>query len=108
MALIITALTGNGITVNLPAATPDGWFSGGYIEYQVGGVLQRRGARSHTNNTIALFGGCDGLSVGQEITAYPGCDLTITTCNNKFANCLNYGGIPHLPDVNPWQIIKVF
>ncbi|EAS1642604.1 DUF2163 domain-containing protein [Salmonella enterica] len=108
LTLTITATSGSGITVNMPSSTPDGWFSGGYIEYTTAGVTQRRGARAHKGNVIDLFGGAAGLTTGQEITVLPGCDLTIATCNEKFSNCLNYGGIPHLPDINPWQIIKVF
>lgn len=105
---VVTRLDGAGITVNLPAGVPDGYFSGGYIEYQVDGITERRGTRLHKENILSLFGGSAGLSVGMAVTLYPGCDLTIDTCNDKFGNVPNYGGCPHLPSVNPWQIIKVF
>ncbi|EAP1220395.1 phage tail protein, partial [Salmonella enterica] len=36
------------------------------------------------------------------------CDRTIATCDNKFANHLNYGGQPHMPGKSPYTIIKLF
>lgn len=108
VSLSITSTDGNGITVNIPAGVPEGYFSGGYIEFTAGGVTETRGARVHSGNVINLFGGSTGLTVGQAVTVYPGCDLTAETCDAKFGNILNFGGINHLPSVNPWQIIKVF
>lgn len=105
--LVIRSLTGAGISTPL-SGTEDGWFSGGYIEYFTDGILQRRGIRTHSGDELQLFGGPSGLSVGMTFTAYPGCDLTINTCERKFSNTLNYGGCPHMPGVSPWEIIKVF
>ncbi|EJF5828994.1 phage BR0599 family protein [Salmonella enterica] len=106
--LPVTAVTGSGITVTLPAGTAQGYFSGGYIEWSDDGFLQRRGIRTHNDSDLQLFGGSQGLSAGKVITAYPGCDLTLETCSKKFSNHLNYGGCPHMPGVSPWEIIKVF
>lgn len=105
--LIIRSLTGAGIVVAL-TSVEDGWFSGGYIEYITDGILQRRGIRTHSGDELQLFGGSVGLSAGMAVTAYPGCDLTIETCEHKFSNTLNYGGCPHMPGISPWEIIKVF
>lgn len=106
--LVVTALDGVSITVNLPAELPGDWFSGGYVEWIVDGVTERRGLRAQNGNQLGLFGGAVGINVGQIVTLFPGCDRTIDTCNSKFNNVLNYGGEPHMPGKSPYQIIKLF
>lgn len=34
---------------------------------------------------------------GDTFTAYAGCDKSMTTCDTKFGNKLNYGGTPYIP-----------
>jgi hypothetical protein len=41
-----------------------------------------------------------GLAVGLVVTAYPGCNRSMTNCI-AFGNLLNYGGQPYIPTVNP-------
>lgn len=106
--LVITALDGASITVNMPEGLPGDWFSGGYAEWISDGVTERRGLRAQNGSTLGLFGGSVGLETGQTVTLYPGCDRTISTCNTKFNNVLNYGGQPHMPGKSPYQIIKLF
>lgn len=106
--LNITSINGAEIMINMPADIPDGYFNGGYIEYVTDGITERRGARNHSSNTIGLFGGTAGLKPGMTITVYPGCDKTTAMCHGRFNNMLNYGGVPHLPGISPYQIIKLF
>jgi hypothetical protein len=35
---------------------------------------------------------------GDQFTAYPGCDKSVFTCQNKFNNLLNFGGFPFIPN----------
>jgi uncharacterized phage protein (TIGR02218 family) len=37
------------------------------------------------------------IQVGDRIQVVAGCDKTLTTCQNKFQNQLNFRGFPHLP-----------
>jgi hypothetical protein len=37
------------------------------------------------------------IADGDHVTAYPGCDKSVTTCTNKFNNKLNYGGFTEIP-----------
>lgn len=104
----ISGITDGLLRTSLPDGIPEGWLNGGYIEYHLNGVTERRGIRVHKEGTLSLFGGVAGLKNGISLKLYPGCDLTTETCESKFNNLLNYGGIPHLPDVNPWKLIKVF
>lgn len=80
------------------AHLPDGWFTGGYIEYAIGnGELDTRAIESHTGDSFNLLGGTAGLSVGMAISFYPGCNLT-SDCLNKFNNLLNMRATPYLKD----------
>lgn len=108
VGVTIQALDGAGVTVNLPGGLAEDHFSGGYIEWMVDGVIERRGMKAQNGNQIGLLGGTVGLSVGQAVTLYPGCNRTIDVCAAKFTNHLNYGGTPHMPGKSPYTIIKLF
>jgi uncharacterized phage protein (TIGR02218 family) len=43
-----------------------------------------------------------GLAVGDTVEIYAGCDHTLDTCVNKYANRQNFGGFPQLPKANPF------
>lgn len=43
------------------------------------------------------------LGFGDELHLFAGCDHTITTCNAKFANEVNFGGFPYVPTKNPFE-----
>lgn len=40
--------------------------------------------------------------VGDGVTIFAGCDKTVRTCREKFANFLNFRGFPHIPG-NDWM-----
>ena len=81
------------------ASQPDGWWVGGMIA--AAGTL--RMVVAHASDTITLTGGIPGIAPGAGFTVYPGCDHTPGTCNGKFSNILNYGGLPWLPIKNPFS-----
>lgn len=108
-AITVQSLTGAAIQAGALAAQPDGYFSGGFVEWDIGdGEVERRGIESHAGSTAALLGGTDGLVIGQALTAYPGCGRTIAICQDKFGNAVNYGGIPHLPGKSPFDGTPIF
>lgn len=45
-----------------------------------------------------------GINVGDAVTVYAGCDHAVATCFSKFVNVPNFGGLPHLPTVNPYYV----
>lgn len=91
------------------AARPNGYFSGGYLSWPVsGGGVEQRGIESHGGGDLVLLGGTAGLVLGMEVTAYAGCDQTASTCNDKFANIANHGGVRHLPGRSPFDGNPVF
>ncbi len=106
-----TLLTITGATVE--SATfdgyDDGYFDGGYVEWDIGGGEQeRRGIETHVGSVLTLLGGTDGIATGLAVRTYPGCDGTDTTCNDKFDNIENSGGHPHLQGSSPFDGNPVF
>lgn len=108
----ITALDGVHITATFTGSSQSmGYFDGGFIEWDGDGLgtIQRRNIEVSTADTIhALFGRTDGLSVGQDITLYPGCDRRAVTCQDKFDNLANYGGFEKMAQKNPFDGTQVF
>ncbi|WP_458321525.1 phage BR0599 family protein [Providencia sp. CRPN22473] len=97
------------VTSNTYAGFPDGYFAGGFIEWndpQYG--VERRGIESHTGDTITIFGTVDGLAGGFILKTYPGCPRTVTACNTIFNNLANYGGVPTMPDRSPFDGDPIF
>lgn len=101
----------NGVTLTVPAADAlaDGYFDGGWVEWQVGvGVYERRAIASHVGETLTLEVQTVGLIAGMEVRMYPGDDHSLATCNSKFGNVLNYGGMPYIPLKNPFGSDPVY
>jgi uncharacterized phage protein (TIGR02218 family) len=108
-AVQITYLDGENISATGIGAQGDGFWSGGFVEWQImTGVTERRAVEDHSGPTVRLMGSTDGLSVGQWIAIYPGCDRTSPTCINKFANLSNYGGFPAMPEKSPFDGDPIF
>lgn len=100
-----------GITVRIPQVSdyPDGWFAGGYLEWEVqAGVLERRGIRQHVGVDLIMLGGVYGLTINETVNIYPGCVRTTAACSGKFNNLPNYGGAPALPGRSPFDGNPVF
>lgn len=105
----ITAINGNSLESAGFASENDGWWNGGFIEYELpSGMIERRMVLTHTGDTIVIMGFPAGLSIGSSYSIFPGCDRTIDTCVNKFNNLANYGGFPHTPGRNPFDGMPVF
>lgn len=83
------------------AAYPDGWFAGGWIEWQVGTATERRFIVAHAGITLTLLTP-PLAAVGTIVATYPGCDGTLATCNSRFGNSANFGGQPWIPEKNPF------
>lgn len=102
-AAIVTAVSGENITLQFNPNASSTYFSGGIISYN--GV--QRYIASHSGVTLKLFRSFEILAAevstngNTAVTIYPGCDYTRTTCNTKFNNILNFGGFPWIPNKNP-------
>lgn len=100
----VTAVAGRSVTCPAFAPLEDGYLRGGYLEFGIGdGLLERYGIEAHTGGTVTLLDLPEGIAVGTALTAYPGCDRTIETCDGRFVNAANYGGQPHIPGKSPFS-----
>jgi len=76
-------------------------------DYFIGGMLQcgddLRMIIGKTGSSITLIDGIDGLDAGSNVDLWPGCDRTTTTCSGRFSNIENFGGLPFLPNKNPFS-----
>ncbi|MCP3672487.1 MAG: DUF2163 domain-containing protein [Gammaproteobacteria bacterium] len=101
----LTGVAGAVITAPTFAVSED-YFLGGYMNYsnrEFRTIVADDGAG---NLTLARELG--ELEVGVSVTVFPGCDHSLSTCNTKFGNSLNYGGFPYIPRVNPFGGNPVF
>lgn len=106
-----TVIGVSGITVNVGSAGdyPSGWFSGGFLEWDIGeGVKERRGIRQHTGTALLMLGGAYGIEGSMSVVLYPGCVRTLAICNSKFGNDINFGGVPGLPGSSPFDGNPIF
>ena len=100
----IQSMTGLSLSSGPLASFANGWFAGGFIEWPIGsGEFERRAIETHVGSVLQLLGGTAGLVNGQTVFAFPGCDGLIPTCKDKFANHLQYGGVPRLAGDSPFD-----
>jgi uncharacterized phage protein (TIGR02218 family) len=106
-ATTITAIAGNVITVaGIKAALADANYAGGFIEWDATGLgsTDRRPIDSTVGvHQFALLGRADRLIVGQDVTIYPGCDLSAEMCETVFDNLANHGGFGFMSKKSPFD-----
>ena len=96
----VSAINGSALTLT-GLSQPDGYFAGGYIEWNNGSLFETRFIVSQIGLVVNLDLPFIGIPGGATVRVYPGCDHTIQTCNDKFSNTINYGGQPYYPERNP-------
>jgi uncharacterized phage protein (TIGR02218 family) len=108
--------THTAVTIPEAAGYDDGYFLGGFLAL-ADGTMRFISAHSGSSITLAnpapvladLVGlGGYGEDYGQYyggigLVIYPGCGRDRTTCNDRFANVLNFGGWPWIPKRNPFD-----
>jgi len=105
---MVMSLTGNSFIHNGPIPAGANFYSGGFIEFTVNGLVERKPIESQLGSTITLLTSTDDMTIGTMVTMYPGCDRTTATCQNKFNNLSNYGGFPQLPTKSPFEFDPIF
>ena len=105
----VSTITGTTITVSTLSGFADGYFSGGYLEWEkTTGVFERRAIRSQVGAVVTIGFPIPGLAASASVNLYPGCDHSLATCEGKFSNRLNYGGQPYFPDKNPFNGVAIY
>lgn len=116
----IASISTDGRTIVLAGPTPgpttgathgpDGvpWARHGFIIHSASG--ERRTIISQSTTTVITIQvefPRQSLTVGDAVIVQAGCDHRVTMCRDKFANALNFGGHPDLPESNPFYISLV-
>lgn len=107
----VTAVTGNSFTVDGAPLAASPYYDGGFIEWNADGLgtIERRGIEATLGaNEYQVFGRADGITIGLAVTIYPGCDGAVATCDTKFSNLANYGGVDFMPSKSPFDGRQVF
>lgn len=60
------------------------------------------GIRGADNKRVVLGGTVSGVSVGDTIQIYPGCNKRMNDCRDIFNNLKNFGGFPWIPLEKPY------
>lgn len=88
----ITAVAADGLTLTTTLAEADGFFKAGLVE--VNG--QTRMCTVSTGGTLKLLSAISGVTVGDGVKAWKGCDRTGTSCKS-FGNYTRFSG-DEMPD----------
>lgn len=100
----VVSITGTVIELDTLDAFDSNYFAGGYLEWESApGYFQRRAIRMNAGFDATISFPLPGLSVSDVVVIYPGCDHTLATCDAKFANSENFGGMPYWPKKNPFD-----
>jgi hypothetical protein len=115
---VTLGISGFTIYVELAVVRADGYFNGGFLEWNhpVRG-LEYVAIDTHTaiasppagqpNAVFVLIAAPGELFEGAPGMVYPGCDFTPTSCQ-AFSNYDNYGGAPDMPGRSPFDGTPVF
>ena len=101
----VTLVTVSGVTLGVTGLSQSAanYYAGGYVEWEFApGKVERRAIRSSAAGSLVVGYPIRDIAGGATVRVYPGCDHTLTTCNNKFNNVANYGGMPWIPIKNPF------
>lgn len=107
----IADIDGSAFTLDGAALAVAPYYDGGFIEWDADGLgtIERRGIELTVGaNQYRLFGRSDGLSIGQEVTIYPGCDGRSETCDVKFDHLDDHGGVDFMSGRSPYDGNQVF
>lgn len=94
----ISDVNGNLVSSPAFAAKPDGWFAGGWLEWNGTAMA----IVAHVGQDLTLFFPLEGLASNANVVAYPGCQGTEAVCAEKFSNLVNHLGFARIPSKNPF------
>jgi uncharacterized phage protein (TIGR02218 family) len=83
-----------------PGVIPSQWLVLGYVTFLSGALNGLSRGVSQTNDAGVIrfsYPFPVAPAVGDHFVAYPGCDHQQSTCTTKFANIINFRGMPYVP-----------
>lgn len=105
----ITAMTGTTLTVG-SLGVDAAQYAGGFVEWEATaeGAIDRRPIDNVAGLVLNLLGRSDRLEIGQEVSIFPGCDLSAEMCDGTYANLENHGGFQFMAKKSPFDGNPVF
>ena len=100
----LTAVVGAVLTAPSAGAHADGWYSGGFLNWESPEGPRWGSIVAHSGTQLTLERAIPGLYAGATVIYYAGCNHTLLACWTKFFNGENFGGFPWLPDHNPFRV----
>jgi len=94
----VAAVSGVTVQVAAAASPPDGYFVGGMLATTAGARM----IVGHAGIDLTLVAPMVGLTAGDAVQLYAGCDHTMAHCKDRFGNLDNFGGFPFIPVKNPF------
>ncbi|MDQ0317727.1 phage BR0599 family protein [Amorphus orientalis] len=76
-------------------------FNGGMMRWQGNTGTEYRTIHNVTENSLNIVGPLRGLSVGETVDIFLGCNRRTDDCQNLHNNIHNFGGMPWIPTKNP-------
>lgn len=102
IAAVVVGITGRVVTLAALGGKPDDWALDGDLVYPSGNPNgERMTIRDQTGTVITMQMPIRELAIGHTVDVFPGCSKEIATCRDKFANQVNFRGVPELPTANP-------
>lgn len=99
----VIALSADGVTATINGAglNGDNYYSGGILDTSTGGT---RFITSQIGDVLTLSRAFPASILSLTVSIFPGCNLAFSTCKNKFANHINFGGARFMPpNGHPWD-----
>lgn len=62
---------------------------------------ERRLIVDQSGTTLTISSPFPAIAVSDSVQVLAGCDHTVQTCRDTFANVVNFGGHPYVPSINP-------
>lgn len=104
-----TVTAASGVTLTVAALTGGKPYAGGFVEWLLDdGMIERRFITGVASLALTLSQPFQGITVGQAVTVYPGCNHTTGTCSSVYGNLANFGGFPYIPTKNPFDGSPVY
>lgn len=97
----VSGVDGLTISASVFGSQANNWLRSGWVERVNTG--ETRFITSHTGASVTVQSPFPGLSIGEPLVAYAGCDRTMTTCESKFNNLNRHAGWPDVPSKNPYR-----
>jgi uncharacterized phage protein (TIGR02218 family) len=104
----VISVSGRDIRVDIGNTSADGWSNNGELKHTDSGEIMTIREQVYINPpsssvvNLSLQMPIPELKTGDAVEIYAGCNRSIEQCDARFANRQRFGGLPSLPDKNPF------